>query len=326
MAAPPCTAFIGAAAASWTDFASGPASQALPQVFFSGDGLDSPEAVAQQFCIPSQDNADASSVASDDEPSPPVFPDKEFASFEELRDSVAAFGGLVSSQIGDNSRTASCTSLPTAWLRSMFSNAKGSVRYSGFLYCKCKQQQCDESVVCTWKVPYRLEQNGRWKVCNCNWIHNHDASMLSNLAPSATGLIHLRSVDDLTVEHKAYIISCLDCGISIKSIRFRFRGHFVGYELRARCAKVVKTQYLKEKYGADRHQITKFLEKLQADCNPQAGGVCEITYHENMELGELYFQMPILRSTGMFFGRFSVIDMTHNLTMYDRNQATFNVR
>jgi hypothetical protein len=45
-----------------------------------------------------------------------------------------------------------------------------------------------------------------------------------------------------------------------------------------------------------------------------------------MELGELYFQMPILRSTGIFFGRFSVIDMTHNLTMYDRNQATFNVR
>lgn len=326
MAAPPCTAFIGAAAASWTDFASGPASQALPQVFFSGDGLDSPEAVAQQFCIPSQDNDDASSVASDDEPSPPVFPDKEFASFEELRDSVAAFGGLVSSQIGDNSRTASCTSLPTAWLRSMFSNAKGSVRYSGFLYCKCKQQQCDESVVCTWKVPYRLEQNGRWKTCNCNWTHNHDASMLSTLTASATGLIHLRSVEDLTVQHKTYIISCLDMGISIKSIRFKFRGHFPGYELRARCAKVVKTQYLRDKYGADRHQVTKFLEKLYADCNPQAGGVCEITYHENMELGELYFQMPILRSTGIFFGRFSVIDMTHNLTMYDRNQATFNVR
>jgi len=240
---------------------------------------------------------------------------------------VLAFTGLAPSQMGDNSRTAIPTNLPTLWLRTMFASATGTVRYSGTFYCKCKMPHCDRQVDCTCKVPYKILQSGRWKVSESrDWTHNHDLSMLSQNSASASGLVHLRLYAQLTVEMKAAIIGYLDAGLSIKTIRFKFRAKFLGFELRARTAKVVKVQYLKERYGADRHEITKFLEKLQTECNPQAGGVCDMTYHENMELGELYFQMPLLRSVGCYFGKFSVIDMTHNLTMYNRNMATFNVR
>jgi hypothetical protein len=32
-----------------------------------------------------------------------------------------------------------------------------------------------------------------------------------------------------------------------------------------------------------------------------------------------------LREVGKFFGIFSIIDTTHNMTMYERQLATFNV-
>jgi hypothetical protein len=44
-----------------------------------------------------------------------------------------------------------------------------------------------------------------------------------------------------------------------------------------------------------------------------------------MEIAEVYFQMPLLRAVGAYFGTFSVIDTSHNMSMYERNMATFNV-
>jgi hypothetical protein len=55
------------------------------------------------------------------------------------------------------------------------------------------------------------------------------------------------------------------------------------------------------------------------------GGVCSITYEESMEIAEMYFQMPLLRKVGEFFGKFSVIDMSHNMSMYERHMGTYNV-
>jgi hypothetical protein len=272
----------------------------------------------------SPEEDDASSIASnDDEPIVAAsFPKKSFPNFEDLRASVSSFARLALSQVGDNSRCASkVDSLPTKWLRDMFPTIQGSVKYSGFLYCKCKgARNCD------WKVHYKLQQNGFWVVQETSvWEHNHELDMLSGNVPAASGLVHLKNVSQLAVEHKTAIISFLDAGLTVKVIRFKFRAKFPGYELRARCCKTVKESYLKNKYGTDRHQMSKFMQQLHIDCNPAAGGVCAITYEESMEIAEIYFQMPLLRKVGEYFGKFSVIDMSHNMSMYERNMATFNV-
>ena len=169
-------------------------------------------------------------------------------------------------------------------------------------------------VECSWRVPYRLQQNGNWIVLKdkCCWDHNHDLSLSARPPPSASGLVHLRTVDQLNQDHKALILQYLEAGLAIKRIRHLFRARFQGFELRARVCKTVKTQFLQRKFGADRHQIDKLLQKLQTECNPLAGGVCSITHFENMEINEIYFQLPLLRAVGQYFGKFSVIDMTHN--------------
>jgi hypothetical protein len=284
--------------------------------------LDSTAHVAAYFA--SQAGDDESSVASDDVASPALFaefPDKEFSTFEDLRDAVGAFAGLAPCYIGDNSRRLKCEKLPTQWLRNMFSSSQATVKYSGYLYCRCKESQCE------WKVNYKVQQSGRWAVCKKSscWTHSHDLSMVSKNLPAASGLVHLKSVDQLSVEQKNAIISFLDAGLTVKCCRFKFRSKFLGFELRARCCKTVKNAWLKEKYGADRHQMTQFINQVKRDCNPDAGGVFEINLYENMEIAEVYFQMPLLRAVGAYFGTFSVIDTSHNMSMYERNMATFNV-
>lgn len=88
---------------------------------------------------------DASSVGTTDEMDVHAdqackeFPDKEFPTFDDLRASVSAFSNVGFSQMGDNSRCLPSPSLPTSWLRRMFLDVRGSIKYSGFLYCKCKQ-------------------------------------------------------------------------------------------------------------------------------------------------------------------------------------------
>ena len=272
-----------------------------------------------------EDEDDASSVATDEDRSPVeqvAFPAKEFYSFEDLRCAVSAFSRLAHGQIADNSRCAKKDALPTQWLRSMFPETRGSVKYSGFFYCTC-----NPGSDCEFKVPYRLLQNSCWAVLSSAvWSHSHEISMLAINEPSVSGLVHLKSVNQLSVEHKQAIISFLEAGLSCKVIRFKFRAKYPGYELRARCCKTVKEGYLKERYGADRDQMSKFMQQLHHDCNPAAGGVCDIIYAENMELGELYFQMPLLRKVGEYFGKFSVIDTSHNMSMYERQMATYNVK
>jgi tetratricopeptide (TPR) repeat protein len=180
MTAPSTAASIGAAAPSRDEFAGGLPSANLPSSFFQTDGLDAVADVADHFCVPSHDDDDGSSVVSKVvASSPPDFREKDFDSFENLCDAVAAFSGLHSSQIGD--RHGSSKPLPPAWLRAMFPNAEVPLR-SGYLYCKCKQPQRDSSVDCTWRVTYKLFRNGRWKVTDkCNWTHNHYVSMRSNI-------------------------------------------------------------------------------------------------------------------------------------------------
>ncbi len=269
---------------------------------------------------------DDSSVASNDPNDPPLvlesFPKKEFPTFDDLRGSVLSFARLAPAQVADNSRCATKVAyLPTKWLKEMFPSIQGSVKYSGFLYCRCNHAQN-----CDWKVHYKLQRNGSWSVQETSvWTHNHELDMLSTNAPGASGLVHLKFVHQLSVEHKRAIISFLEAGLTVKVIRFKFRAKFPGYELRARCCKTVKATYLKDKYGTDRHQMSNFMQQLQKDCNPAAGGVCSITYDESMEVAEIYFQMPLLRKVGEFFGKFSVIDMSHNMSMYERHMATYNV-
>jgi hypothetical protein len=286
--------------------------------------LASASDVGALFAASEHDGDDESSVASDvhDAVSDSIaFPtDKEFATFEDLRSSVMSFARLSPAQIGDNTRCATSVEfLPTQWLKKLFPTVQGSVKYSGFLYCRC-----DHS--CEWKVNYKLRQNGSWAVLpTSQWTHSHELSMLSANAPCASGLVHLKYVNQLSVEHKTAIISFLEGGLSVKVIRFKFRQKFPGFELRARCCKSIKTNYLKDKYGADRHQMSKFMQQLKSHCNPMSGGVCDISYYENMEIAELYFQLPLLRKVGEYFGKFSVIDASHNMSMYERNMATFNV-
>ncbi len=280
------------------------------------------------FPVSVEEDDDASSVATDatDEHADQAFPDKEFPTFDDLRASVSAFSNVGVSQMGDNSRCLPSPSLPTSWLRRMFLDVQGSIKYSGFLYCKCKQSP---SLDCSWRVNYKLMQSGQWAVNRGSsvWTHNHDLALLAGRScPAPSGLVHLKVVNQLSIEHKAAIISFLDAGLTVKCIRFKFRAKFPGFELRARCCKTVKQGYLKDKYGADRHQMTKFLEQLKRDCNPDYGGVCDMSFYENMEVAEVYFQMPLLRAIGVHFGKFSVIDMSHGMTMYERNTATYNVR
>lgn len=289
--------------------------------------IESGERELASFFSSSKEQAvedDDSSVVSDDD-APFVsesFPSKEFPTFDDLRGSVLSFARLAPAQVADNSRCASKTEyLPTKWMKEMFPSIQGSVKYSGFLYCRCHHAQN-----CTWKVHYKLQRNGSWAVLDTSvWTHNHGLDMLSINSPAASGLVHLKSVLQLSVEHKRAIISFLEAGLTVKVIRFKFRAKFPGYELRARCCKTLKMSFLKEKYGTDRHQMSKFLQQLQKDCNPAAGGVCSITYEESMEIAEMYFQMPLLRKVGEFFGKFSVIDMSHNMSMYERHMGTYNV-
>jgi hypothetical protein len=278
--------------------------------------------IGSLFTAVSQDDAD---VASDDDTAlsdSAVFSQKVFPTFDDLRGSVMAFARISAAQMADNSRCAtSVEMLPTTWLKKMFPIVQGSVKYSGFLYCRC-----NHSGSCEWKVNYRLLQNGSWAVLPTSvWTHNHELSMLSANAPCASGLVHLKQVNQLSIEHKNAIISFLEAGLTVKVIRYKFRQKFPGFELRARCCKTMKTNYLKEKYGADRHQMSKFMQHLKTHCNPLSGGVCHIEYYENMEIAELYFQLPLLRKVGEYFGKFSVIDTSHNMSMYDRQMATFNV-
>lgn len=269
---------------------------------------------------------DASSVATDhtDEVVDNLaFPDKQFSTFEDLRHAVAAFAGLNLCHIGDNSRRLKCDKLPTQWLRDLFSSSKGSVKYSGFLYCTCKESDIE----CQWKVNYKILQSGMWKVCDRTsvWTHSHDLAMISQTRPAATGLVHIKLVHQLSVEQKNTIISYLEAGLTVKCCRFKFRLKFPGFELRARCCKTIKVAWWKDRYGADRHELTRFIEQMKRDCNPDGGGVFEMQLYENMEIAEFFFQMPLLRAVGLQFGTFSVIDMTFKTSMYDRNMATFNV-
>ena len=287
------------------------------------------EMFGQQACL--EDADDASSVASDvddvgsgnAQPQPASFPAKEYVTFEDLRGAVLAFSRLSHGQIGDNSRCAKTVEgLPTKWLKNMFPEVRGSVKYSGFFYCTCMQPSN-----CEYNVPYKLLQNKSWSVLpSAVWSHNHEVSMLDPNAPSASGLVHLKTINQLSVEHKQAIILYLDAGLTVKVIRFRFRTKFIGFELRARCCKTVKEAYLRDKYGADRNQMSKFMQQLSHDCNPSVGGVFDIIYCENMEIAEIYFQMPLLRKIGEYFGKFSVIDTSHNISMSERQLATFNVR
>lgn len=311
---------FGARYNDWSDVPIGDAG------LLSSADLATTSDVGALFAAPEDDGDDESSVGSDhnnDVSDSIAFPtDKEFATFEDLRGSVMSFARLSAAQMADNSRCATSVELlPTQWLKKMFPTVQGSVKYSGFLYCRC-----NHSGSCEWKVNYKLQQNGSWAVLPTSlWTHSHELSMLSSNAPCASGLVHLKHVNQLSVEHKTAIISFLEAGLTVKVIRYKFRLKFPGFELRARCCKSIKTNYLKDKYGADRHQMSKFMQQLKSNCDPMCGGVCDISYYENMEIAELYFQLPLLRKVGEFFGNFSVIDTSHNMSMYERNMATFNV-
>ena len=175
---------------------------------------------------PAEDDDGSSIASNDDEPVvAQSFPKKTFPNFDDLRASVLSFARLVA----DNSRYASkVESFPTKWMREMFPNVQGSVKYSGFLYCKCKHAHN-----CDWKVHYKLQQNGFWVVLETSvWEHNHELDMLSGNVPAASGLVHLKNVSQLALEHKTAIISFLDAGLTVKVIRYKFRAKFPGYELR----------------------------------------------------------------------------------------------
>jgi hypothetical protein len=249
---------------------------------------------------------------------------KKFPTFQELSSCVAAFAGITHSfTLGDNSRTASVSRLPTEWLRQLFGNTNPDkkVKYSGYLYCPHKS----DSGLCPFKVPYKLNASGNWTVLeSAVWQHNHDVHPTAPNLVSLSGITQLFSVEDLSVAHSASILSYLDAGLSVKMIRRKFRGKFPGYEVRARVVKSVKARFLHEKYGGDRHQINELLKKLQEDCGG-VGGTCHIEHSQSLELEKLFFQLPMLREVGKFFGIFSIIDTTHNMTMYERQLATFNV-
>ena len=249
---------------------------------------------------------------------------KTFPTFQDLSSSVAAFAGITHSfTLGDNSRTRTASKLPTDWLRKMFVNtgADKTVKYSGYLYCPHK---CD-SEVCPFKVPYKLNAAGNWTVLETAvWQHNHPVRPTARNLPSLSGIVHLFSVDDLSVDHTACIFNFIDAGLTTKFVRRKFREKFPGYEVRARVIKTLKERFLREKYGGDRHQINELLQKIQADCGG-LGGTCHIEHSQSLELEKLFFQIPLLREVGKFFGIFSIIDTTHNMTMYERQLATFNV-
>ena len=278
------------------------------------------------------DDDDASSVDSDDDPLIATYSyDKAFSTIEELSSHVAAFASTTHAfTLCKNGRTAKPGNLPTTWLKNMFRSHDPNVpvMHSGFLYCPHTLVDASESKQsCTWRIPYKLNGNGCWHVLEtaCVWDHNHAVSPDSLRVQSATGIIHLKVLDDVSVPHRAFVINYLGYGSSIKLLRRKFREKFPGYELRARVAKTIKTQYLRERYGCDRHQINELLQLLSKECGGM-GGVCHIEHSQQLELERLYFQLPMLRAVGQFFGKFSIIDTTHNMTMYDRQLATFNVR
>jgi hypothetical protein len=205
----------------------------------------------------------------------------------------------------------------------LFANtgADKKVKYSGYLYCPHK----GESEVCSFRVPYKLNAAGNWTVLeSAVWQHNHLVRPTARNLPSLSGIVHLFSVDELSVDHTASIFNYIDSGLTTKFVRRKFREKFPGYEVRARVIKTLKERFLREKYGGDRHQINELLQKIQADCGG-LGGTCHIEHSQSLELEKLFFQIPLLREVGKFFGIFSIIDTTHNMTMYERQLATFNV-
>ena len=256
---------------------------------------------------------------------------KTFVTVVDLSSTVAAFASKTHSfTLRDNGRTAKPSSLPTAWLRNLFKDQDPNipVKFSGFLYCPHSHVDASESKqMCTWKIPYKLDVHGVWHVIEsgCCWEHSHAVNPKPQCVHSASGIVHLIALRDVSVEHRASIVNFLDAGLSIKVLRRKFREKYPGFELRARVAKTIKTQFLLEKYGCDRHQINELLQQLNTECGGP-GGVCHIEHSQSMELERLYFQIPMLREVGRYFGKFSIIDATHNMTMYDRQLGTFNVR
>jgi hypothetical protein len=252
--------------------------------------------------------------------------EKVWPTFPELLACVSAFASMTHAfTICDNSRRLFPSKLPTKWLRGLFRDANDSVavKYSGYLYCSYKDENCQ---FCCFKVPYKLTNTGNWQVLeSAVWQHNHDVQPAIGDPRSFSGIVHLFLISDLTVEHRAAIFNYLDAGLSVKMVRRKFREKFPGYEVRARVVKTVKARFLQCRYGGDRHQINELLKKLSEECGAP-GGTCHIEHSQTLELEQLYFQIPMLREVGQFFGSFSIIDTTHNTTMYDSELATFNVR
>ena len=250
---------------------------------------------------------------------------KSFAAFQDILSSVTAFASMTHAFTPcDNARALAASRLPTLWLRNLFANSPPSqvVKYSGYFYCPHK---CD-SGACTFKVPYKLNSAGSWQVLDTAvWAHSHDVSPIAAPLQSISGIVHLANVEAVSVEQKAAIVQYLDSGLSVRMTRRKFREKFDGYEVRARVVKTLKMQWLTEKYGCDRHQINELLNLLKKNCG-QVGGTCWIEHGQSMELDKLAFQLPLMRAVGQFFGKFSTIDTTHNMTMYDRQLGTFNVR
>jgi len=282
--------------------------------------------------IEEDDDDDASSVDSQTQSLPATYSfDKTFPTIEDLSSHVAGFAHITHAfTLCKNSRSAKPGQLPTVWLRKLFCNHDPNVpvKHSGFLYCPhTVVGAAEDKQPCSWRIPYKLNVDGCWQVQaqGCVWDHSHAVSPDVQRAQSATGITHLKVLADVSVPHRAFCISFFEYGSSVKLLRRKFREKFHGFELRARVAKTIKTQYHKERWGGDRHQINELLQLLSKECGGM-GGVCHIEHSQQLELERVYFQLPMLRAVGQFFGKFSIIDTTHNMTMYDRQLATFNVR
>ena len=87
------------------------------------------------------DDDDASSVATDDAPDADApFLNKDFASAQDLRAAVEAFVSSTQFKMCDNSRTRLAGDLPTKWLKEMFQQTTGTVKYCGYFVLQSQER------------------------------------------------------------------------------------------------------------------------------------------------------------------------------------------
>jgi hypothetical protein len=210
-----------------------------------------------------------------------------FEDFEDLKKHVQ---GIFKCKMSNNKRT---TRSPPQWFKKEYPDVQVAW-LNGTLYCHQPKQEHDAFVpwaktTCHCHARYSLcSDTLRWRLGSLLATHNHDIAT-SSCAPSATGLVHIRSAEQLSQDMIRSIINWFDAKINTKEIRFHFKAKYPDHNIKAPVIRSLRTQY--KQRNAPNNGMDALIEQLRLW--DEQGGVGKFQY-ANLQITGIQFQVPFL--------------------------------